>query len=139
MIRTHASFRGHFPKDRLGNDPPGGPLAELVARGLAERGYVVSDRDSTDYSHTFTVRSGERRYFAMIGVADDGDREWLLFLQESPSLLARLFGRRDEGDHLRLLRAVHDCLIGDPRIAELRWYTEQEWNSNPSGGTVAPG
>lgn len=138
MTRTHASFRGDFPKDRQETAPPGEPLADLIASGFVEGGCVVSGRGSTDYSHTLEVRSGANRYLGMIGLVEDGDREWLFFLEHRPSLLGQLLGRRDEANHLQLLKLAHGCLSGDTRISALRWYTEQEWNTNPNAGTADP-
>jgi hypothetical protein len=138
MLRTHASFRGQFSKDRTGTEPPGGPIAELIRQGLEAAGSRVENGDSTDYSHTFTIVESGRCFAAMVGLVDDGDREWLFFAESTLGWLTRLLGQRDESEHLRVLRAVHGALAADHRISDLRWYSKDEWNQNPGGGAAEP-
>jgi len=138
MLHTHASFRGEFSKDREDTDPSGRVLADLIVQHLSGDGLHVTRRDSTDYSHTFDVLADKRRFGATVGLVDDGDREWLFFAESSLGWLPRLFGQRDDAEHLRVLRSAHGALSADPRVSELRWYTEEEWNNNPAGGVVEP-
>ena len=137
-MRTHASFLGRFPKDNSGDDPPGGPLADLIANHLAHSGCKVSDREPTEYSHTFSVRLDSRSFEVAIGLVDDGHREWLIFVESSMVPLARWFGWSDRDQYLVVLRAVHECLSTDSRISDLRWYTADEWNSHPEAGVASP-
>lgn len=138
MLRSWASFRGNFPKDHADNEPPGKPLADLLADSLGRSGVVISGRDSTDYSHVFGIHAGDQRFSAGVGLVDDDDREWLLYIVATTNWLSRLFGKRDEQSHRIILRSVHEALSADRRVSGLRWYTEYEWNTNPSGGVSEP-
>jgi hypothetical protein len=138
LVRSHASFRAEFPKDRVGTAPPGEPIADLVIDYLTRSGFIVSNRTSTDYSHTFCIHAENRRFDAGIGLVDDGDREWLLYADSSISWFWRLIGKSDSSSHQKVLLAVHEALSTDQRISKLRWYTVDEWNTDPSGGTLKP-
>jgi hypothetical protein len=137
-MRTHASFCGSFPEDEDGEDPPGGPLADLIATHLTQSGFKVSNRDSTEYSHTFVVRADSRSFEVMLGAVADEDHPWLLFVESSLFPLARWFGWRDHEQHVKVLLAVHECLGTDSRISDLRWYTADEWNKHPERGAASP-
>jgi hypothetical protein len=135
-VRTHASFTGRFSKDRDEDDgPPGGELAQALATGLEERGLTVL-LDETDYSFALDISSPAGTFFGMVGLVDDGDREWLVFVE--PSHARKLFGKRPPADVESVLGSVHEVLSADDRVSALRWYTEEEWNTNPEGGASSP-
>jgi hypothetical protein len=136
MIRSHASFQGDFPKERTENEPAGREIADLLSSQLPGKGLLVHRRDSTEYSHTLHIRAGKSRFYAEIGLVDDGDREWLVFVEPAVRWLFRIVGV--SSTHRRALEAVHEILANDSRISQLRWYTEREWNNNPFNGVPTP-
>jgi len=141
-MRTHASFRGDFPEDHAvkpeSHEPPGGPIADLMADHLGRVGIRISNRDSTDYSHCFFADSNGRQFYVTVGLVGDGDRQWLVMADATVLFFLRWLGRRDDQQHQQLLTTIHQCLAGDSRISALRWYTPDEWNSALEGGTAHP-
>ena len=136
-MKTHASFRGDFPKDHSPEGPAGHELADLLSSKLTEQGFVVR-RGETDYSHEMVIHSSGARFNVMVGLVDDGDREWLFFADSCLGWFARILGKRDDHAHRGLLEAVHKLLTEDYRIQDLRWYTPEEWNTAPQGGSTSP-
>ena len=127
-----------FPIDRIGTDPPGEPIADFIVEHLTKSGCRVNRRRSTDYSHTFDVHVGKVCFNAAVGLVDDGDREWLFFADSTLGWFTRLFRTTDALSHYQVLMRVHEALSYDPRISEVRWYTADEWNTNPSDGVGEP-
>jgi hypothetical protein len=80
---THVSFRGAFPKDHSPTHPAGRELADVLERAFRSQRLKVRERGQTDYSHTFVLECGGRRFSAMLGVVDDPDAEWLFFFHPS--------------------------------------------------------
>lgn len=134
VMNLAATMRGEFdetfpdlsslPKgaDRV----PGRRLGELVVEGLRQRGFTTSD---VQYKEPFFVtrcRSGKRTYpiVAYLAYSDDMGPVWAVYCQRTIGFWDRLVGRYEEKELSRVLEAIHDVLLQNSRITDIRWFPE---------------
>jgi hypothetical protein len=131
-MKNYVSFKADFPKDTMPTEPPGRALAGLIRDALGHAGvHANSPSNRDDYAWEFDCEVGPRRFLILVGICDDGDREWLVFSESLLGSLKRLFGCRDAEEHHELNRRIHGVLKADPRFELIRWYTSDDWNREP--------
>ena len=130
-MRTHVSFER--PSETLSSDEPpfGGDIAGALAQALEARGFGITDLDELDYAFTFDCSVANRRFCVMVGLVDDGIRQWLISTDSTLGFVGRLFGANDQEEHTSLVNAVHEFLTSDPEVKSVRWYTQDDWNRMP--------
>jgi len=130
-------------------EPPGRPLADLLAEGLKRRGWTVEYRWTTYDGHAFDAKRKDIRYdvevtcldekvpdavvkaATVVGAAEEvaGEGLWLVAAKRRTGFFKHFFqGRSDPAEHTLLRLHIDECLAGDPRtVGEARsWQTEAE-------------
>jgi hypothetical protein len=138
-MRTHVSFQR--PSTTLDGEPPfGGDIAHALAPSFETQGIHTTNMDSLDYAYFFYAPSDTRRCYVMIGLVDDGVRQWLISVDVKRGLLARLFGKPDTDSVRTVVDAIHHFLSADEAVSSNRWYTADDWNHRREDAWVtAPG
>ncbi|TNF33047.1 MAG: hypothetical protein EP329_08770 [Deltaproteobacteria bacterium] len=113
--------------------PPGRDMARFLDRTLGERGWEVLNRWTTPYGHAFDVRRTKQRYDIEIQRVEGDEERWLVSAVPRRGLIP--WGKRvkDSDEHTLLLTHLRGLLAQDPRIAEPRWYSEDDWNAPARG------
>ncbi len=106
-------------------------MADFMESELNARGLLVDARRNTEDSHVFHVISGSRRFGLLLGLIEDDEREWLILTYSRLGRVRRIFGARDNDEYRAMLAAIHEVLLADERISNVRWYTEQGWHDDP--------
>jgi len=99
-----------------------GCFAEAIVAGLRVRGFHAADPEDVEFAHLIKCSSGQVRYEIMIGFDHDDQRTWEVSCPPTLGFLARLFGRSEDRELGDLLRAVHDTVLKDERVAKVRWH-----------------
>lgn len=133
--------RSHRDADTLDRDrgaseatPPGGGLAEELARGLEAEGLtrVLPVSRWEDYGWEFTVRVDGRDVWFMLQSSD----RWLLISDARRSFTERLRGTHSEEPHAKALTMLA-AVFARSRFANVRWFTRDEFERS-SPGTETP-
>jgi hypothetical protein len=103
--------------------PPGAPLADVLADGLARRGWHVDYRWTTFDSHAFDARRTDNRYDVEVKLLDGPHEEgrglWRITAKRRTGFFARWWpGRSDPAEHALLRRHIDEALAADGRVAE---------------------
>jgi hypothetical protein len=130
-MRTHVSFQKASQTLSDDEQPFGRDVAEPLARSLEQRGLGPIVLDESDYAFAFSCKIGGRAFDVKVGLVDDGVRQWLVTSDSMLGCVRRLFGAKDDEEHLRLLKAIDDILRSDPGVSSIRWYTLDAWNKSP--------
>jgi hypothetical protein len=112
----------HFdaPPGFDGTPAPGQALAELLARGLAERDVPPRNRWVTPQGHAFDVQLAGQRFDVTVALEDrDEDGAWIVEAEPRRGLLPRRTDPQSPAlTHLR--NALREVLDGDSRIEDVR-------------------
>lgn len=130
-MRTHVSFQKVSQTSPDETPPFGRDVAEALVCSLGQHGLGPIALDELDYAFTFHCKIGGRKFYVMIGLVDDGVRQWLVSTDSTIGWLGRLFGAKDVEEHVQLVKAIDDSLRSDPSVSSIRWYTAQAWNNSP--------
>jgi len=84
-----------------------------------------------DYAFDFHAAVDKRLFYIMVGLVDDGVRQWLISTNSSIGFLRRLLGSSDADEHLCLVNHIDSLLRGHDGTSSIRWYTLEEWNNPP--------
>ncbi|HUT94478.1 MAG TPA: hypothetical protein VMY37_33780 [Thermoguttaceae bacterium] len=130
-MRTHVSFERPSETLSTGKPPFGGDIARALAKALEASGFGVTESGELDYAFAFDCRVTNRRFYVMVGLVDDGIRQWLISTDSTVGFIGRLFGVNDQEEHTTLVTAVHGFLQSDPEVKSIRWYSQDDWNRKP--------
>ena len=106
-------------------------LTQLIADGLAGADFGCTEIEDLDYAHAVRTVVGRRNFFLMIGEVGDGVRQWLVSTKSELGIFAYLMGSRDYQEYGVLVGVLHDVLTSIPGLADLRWYTLNDYNERP--------
>lgn len=130
-IRNLVSFRADFPEDTDPSYPEGIVLAEYLVEQLQTAGYTCTEPDNyEDFAWWFDCKSKGRTFFMLVGLLDDGPRQWLLTADSTLGFISRLRRINDRSEHQELCLAVHRVLESDTHFSEVRWYTASGWDND---------
>src|SRR3954471_2881967 len=125
MMRTHVSF-----ESTPGVTVDASAAADLAARltaALQRRRIATTAIRALDYAQEFEIQQGERKFYSMLGPANDSVRQWLWFADSTLSGVARLVGQRDGAEHTAVVQAMH-AVLGELGMRSIRWYDAHDWN-----------
>ena len=127
----------------FGEDCAAWLVGELRSAGAGH----VDDPWQEDWGWQAGIGSGGAKFLLSVGLMDDEEnlptaaatpREWLVMLEESRSLVARLTGRREPPALAPLVRAIHAALAAAPDISHVRWHERGEFERGRSAGVPDP-
>lgn len=108
----------------LPTDPsvPGLALADLLAAGLARRGWNVDYRWTTYQGNALDARRDTRRYDVEVALKDaspeDRTGRWLITAKPRTGFFKRIFkDEQDPAEHELLRRDIDATLASDPRTS----------------------
>lgn len=139
-MRTHVTFQADFSKDAGPSEPAGRELAQSLASYLAGAGYASGPPQPHEgYAFTFDCQREKHVFTVFVGLVDDGELEWLVFVVPYIGSVARLLqkvrGSRAKNPDSPQLHAlcttIHQYLRENQRFRSVRWYTTEGWDTNP--------
>lgn len=130
-MRTYVSFQSDSSSLTSGEVPPGRDLAQWLINGLQQLGVTCNESGGLDYAHDFFANVCGQQFYVMVGLVDDGVRQWLVSTDSTMGFIRRLFGVSDADGHLQLVEHIDAVLYGGGAISSIRWYTPIEWNETP--------
>ena len=124
-VRTFVSFKAQFPKT---SDPPGKELAEFVSAALTSAS--ISHEAPTEREEWGWTIYAQRRHVKLeiiVGLSDDGPREWQIHTYQHLPFLGRILNRsrlRTESENALTLfcETLDKALKADSRFNTIRWY-----------------
>lgn len=99
--------------------------------GLRAAGYECSQPSDIGYAETFRCTVDDQDFSIVVGLMDDGVREWLVSTNSRLRYWHRLWKSPDTESHRKLAKAVHRVLKADPLLTDLRWYTSEDFAQSP--------
>ena len=130
-VRTFVSFEVDELAFPAGGEriPPGRELAEFVSHALRRAG-VNHDGPVERESWAWELRAidGDVRVECIVGLTDDPPMQWHIHTYGYVPALRRWFSRDASTHRERVLtrwcEAIHDSLMRDGRIRNIRWYDQ---------------
>ncbi len=115
--------------------PQGLALDEALRDRLVASGRSVENRWATVTGHAFDVHLNGRRFDVVFQLDDPEAGRWSLSVERRRGFFP--WARRpDPIGTQAVAEDVHDALSANPRIANVRWYTDAQW---VDGRPTAPG
>ena len=139
-MSTHVSFQSDFSQDAGPSEPAGRELAEFMASRLRAAGYTVGNPANLEnYAYSFDCAIANATHTITVALVGDGVLEWLLLAEPKIGAAKRLLakvgikpGQPSASPELgTLATSIHELLRGDPHFRSIRWYTTEEWDSDP--------
>ena len=124
LLRSEASFVYTQPTGRQA-------VASRLVEGLRAAGYECNQPSDIGYAETFRCMVDDQDFSIVVGLMDDGVREWLVSTNSRLKYWQRLWKSPDTESHRKLAKAVHLVLKADPFLTELRWYTSEDFAQSP--------
>jgi len=122
-LNTFIDLIGDFPKPIGHDDTPGKELAELVADGLAQRGFSDLQVMDGDFGFYVICTQGNCQLEAMVTVDDCTDMQrWQIITNFRVPLLERVFRRPWPQIFEDFLFAIDNILHESDRVTSIRWY-----------------
>ncbi|MFO0747055.1 MAG: hypothetical protein U1F43_15535 [Myxococcota bacterium] len=102
--------------------PPGQIMADLVAGGLAQRGWKVEYRWTTYSAHAFDAQRADTRYDVEVTLVDADSGAWTIVAKPRTGFFKRVFSSKvDANEHALLRHDIDAALAADARIASGGW------------------
>jgi hypothetical protein len=139
-MRTHVSFQSTFSQERGPSDEPEGrELAVYIASALRDAGYTVEQPANHEHwAWQWACGNAKTTHMITLALVGDGVLEWLLLVEPRVNTARRLLakvgfnaGQAETPELAALCKAIHDLLRGDGRFQSIRWYSAEEWDSDP--------
>jgi len=135
-MKTHVEFRSEgFPpypgeEDKINPGCWGKRLAEFIHDGLKAQGIEVIEPASEDWGWMVEIRN--EAFPLWIGCANlDGEPDgFLCFIEPSTPFVRKLLFKKipTEPDVARVQRKLDALLSSEPTIADICWYTREEFS-----------
>ena len=124
--QAHLAFDWGDPA-KSQEEPPGRPIAEALARGLAAAGVRVVDPPEWNgsYGWEFTVETDQGRVWCLLQQSD----RWLLIAEAEVPLLRRLFGETGEAGLQAVCGALDRVMASLPQVGHPLWESREEHES----------
>lgn len=147
--RRHAVFKSSAfnttePKDYFINECCfGDDLGRWFVGKLRAKGLSTEDEPGQeDFGWYLTFHHGDLDYDLVMAYRpgdENEDGDWLCSLERRAGFLASLFGARKRGIEDEALKAIHQTLVTAPEVKELRWFDDQDLDSDgPGAATPTP-
>lgn len=108
--------------DRGERAPPGELVADLVATGLAARGWKVAYRWTTFTSHAMDAQRKKDRYDVEVSLVDAERGAYSLSAKPRVGFFQRVFASKVDASELALLRMdIERALADDARVVPGTW------------------
>jgi hypothetical protein len=137
-MRNLATFEADFEDDAVLDSkqnivsPAGQNIAMAIASHLSTLGYECSEPEQHSfYGWCFDVCWERERFWLLL----QGGDPWLLICERNPTILQRLFRRRDEGCFNSFLLAVDTALKADTRFTDIRWFSRDDFEAKREDAT----
>jgi hypothetical protein len=127
-LHTFADFLGDFPYDPKwaedpAAEPPGRLVADLIVKGLRERGFDIRNVEAVGYGYIVECESRTHSLTVSIWADDPWDvGRWNVECPHSGPWWARYTSHPDQSAHRRLVMAVHEILLENQGIRDVRWF-----------------
>jgi hypothetical protein len=128
-VRTHVTFRtSRFNQTEvrpyfINPNCFGDDCAAWLVSGLRERGWAdMSEPWQEDWGwQTSTARDGHK-YLISVGLMEEDDPEWLVYVQEHTGFLTWLRGKAGPSALRELVLAIHEVLTAGSEAGQVRWH-----------------
>jgi hypothetical protein len=131
-MKNFVTFDANFQDDSEWSEtgdpivPRGRAVVGAIASGMSSQTLCCSNPEQRSfYGWAFHVEVGARFQCVVQYV-----EPWLLICDRVPTIADRLFGRKHESDHRRVLEALGVALTRDPRFSSVKWFTREEFESS---------
>ena len=106
-------------------------IAQDLRESLSSIGAIVHGLEQLDYASHFNVKLDDDSFYVMCGYVGDGLRQWMVSVDNKRGLLKRLFsGAQADGKNFKVIvNKFHNEV--SIKHKDVRWYTLDDWNSNP--------
>ena len=141
--RSIVSLKGPYSAVASGESPAASDLAADFASWLRDSGLSVQGPDENEgYSWCVMTSAGIGSVQSLIGYVGDDPQQFLITNHTSVPFLKTLFNRsakQAEADALLTVvcAILHKKLSGATGVSDVRWYIQEEFDSN-HGETWAP-
>ena len=141
--RSIVSLKGPYSTEASGESPAASDLAASFAAWLRGAGLSVEGPNENEgYSWSVLTSAGNAKVQSLIGFVGDDPQQFLITNHTSLGFLQGLFNRsatQAEADALLAVvcAIVHKHLSGATGVSDVRWYIQEEFDSN-HGETWAP-
>ncbi len=127
-VALRGEFDARFPDLKgLARDAdriPGRELAEIVSRGLRQAGIAIAGPVCEEPFFTLRCEAGGQTITLLCYLYAPDTGTWVVEAPQHQGFLSRLLRRpRTEGLR-RVLEALHQTLLREPRVREMRWFAE---------------
>jgi hypothetical protein len=142
MARTYVSFESDLPDDGEWDDgenpvsPPGLAIANLLRGSLKSESIEVGEPENHEgFGWEFDCSVGRSVVWVLIQAANP----WLIIVGLVPWVLNPLRGWSGAESLQQVCRTIDKSLKGSSRFREVRWFTREEYESQPRPrGAAAP-
>ncbi len=141
-MRTHVTFQSDFSERAGANEPAGRDLAVHLAQDLQAAGYTVGTPENLEnYAFIFPCTNARASHTVTVALVGDGVLQWLALVEPRIGVARRLLSKVGiEGsppaptpELAAVCTALHTLLRRDTKFSTIRWYTPDEWDTNPEG------
>lgn len=128
MYRSFVSFEADGSRFPTAGEPPGAEFARWVSDTLAAASLPhEGPHEREGWAWELSRAEGKVTIVAIVGLSDDGPRQWQVHSYATVPVRRRLFSRRaGESEREEALRpwcsALHRALTSDPGFRNVRWY-----------------
>lgn len=124
-LHNYVVIEGDFTRCCNIDEPTGGELAEVLARGLSTKNVAVLDLEGVDFAHYIECELNGSRFNLMVGEETPWDSEtnWSVVFGHSKGTS---WSKIPTEHYRRLLLAVNDALHACGQITSVRWYPRFE-------------
>lgn len=137
-MKTHVSFKRDSVTLNNESQPFGEDIATAMVSSFADQGLGDGLLDSLDYAFTFVAPASTRSCYVMLGLVDDGPRQWLISCNPCRGILDWLTRRNYDDDIRSVVNAIQCYLTNDDGVTEIRWYSASDWNQQQEEWSPSP-
>jgi hypothetical protein len=123
----------------------GDDLLKWLGAELRKAGYTADEEPGQEDFGWFTNFSMGEDSYCVVGGYREEDTEnnephaWIMWVEKNVGFIKSIFGQRDKNISDKAVLAVHQCLLGNPAIKNIRWHEKKDFESGKEeAGTPAP-
>jgi hypothetical protein len=126
VVAIRGDFDARFPDlkglSRNADRVPGRELANLVAKWLRQGGLAIEGPEYEEPFFTLRHGMGRDRIEVLCYIYAPKAEVWVVEATWRQGFLSRLFGRGEPQGLNPLLVALHEGLMQEPKVREMRWF-----------------
>jgi hypothetical protein len=124
------SFITIYPDSSEYTHPRGYSVCKFLRDELARLGFNVLKLDNyRDIAWSLDCEVDGKKIFFFVGYLGTKVTDWQLIVCSGVGIIGRLLGKSDEGERIKLSKAIHTILSDDNRFTELKWFSQ--YTDNP--------